>query len=129
MADASPPLLVTSQLSGERVRVVVAGDIDTATSGQLEAELARLVDAGARTVELDLAEVDFVDSWGLRVLIATSGQLAGLGGSLRVVAAGEQTQRLLTLTGMEDLLSGESTNGGGSSSPSTNSAGTPRDPR
>ena len=41
------------------------------------------------------------------MLIATDDRLTGLGGSLQVVEAGDQIRRLLTLTGLEQLLSGD----------------------
>ena len=52
--------------------VAVRGEIDLATVGTLEAELARLQ---GKPIFLDLSEVSFIDSMGLTLLIRTAGRV------------------------------------------------------
>ena len=49
--------------------VAPAGRIDTTTSGTLDDALRSSVDAGARSLLLDLGDVDYISSAGLRVLL------------------------------------------------------------
>ena len=68
--------------------VVVSGEIDVATSPQLRRELAALVARGARDITLQFAEVSFVDSSGLGVLVGTYKRLReDDSGSIRIVGA------------------------------------------
>jgi anti-anti-sigma factor len=58
------------QTEREGVTIVApAGRIDTTTSGAVEDVLRRAVDAGARTLVVDLREVDYISSAGLRVFL------------------------------------------------------------
>ena len=67
----SPFELVTHRQDGGWV-VTVSGEIDLATVGVLEAELARLQ---GKPIVLDLGEVSFIDSTGLTLLVRTAGRL------------------------------------------------------
>lgn len=53
----------------DRVRLVLSGELDLAVVGMLADRLRELRKAG-RDVRLDLAQLDFIDSSGLRALIA-----------------------------------------------------------
>ena len=46
--------------------VAVQGEVDMSTALEMDAELARLVDAGWANIVVDLAGVSFIDSTGLR---------------------------------------------------------------
>src|SRR5439155_4034554 len=51
-------------------RVTVAGELDLATAEQLEAQLKQVESSGPGTLVLDLRELEFMDSTGLRAVIA-----------------------------------------------------------
>lgn len=64
-------------------RVYPVGSLDTGTAGVLEAHLDRLLaDEGVTTVVLDLKDLAFITSAGLRVIIATRKRLAARDGSV-----------------------------------------------
>ena len=52
------------------VRVVPVGELDLATAGLLERQLHELRDAGFDHVVLDMRELTFIDSSGIRVVVA-----------------------------------------------------------
>ncbi len=52
------------------VRVVPHGELDVATAPQLEAQLHELRRSGFERFALDLRELQFVDSTGIRVIVA-----------------------------------------------------------
>ena len=62
-------LSVRVQPLEERMCVVVAGELDLATAGRIEAEVVALIDAGCATVELDLRALEFIDSSGIHELL------------------------------------------------------------
>jgi anti-sigma B factor antagonist len=89
----------------ERGAVVrLSGDLDIVTSDGVKRELTQLIDAGHVALELDLAEVGFVDSSGLGVLVAIHRHAETQGGSFVVRSVTPQVQRLLDITRLGDLL-------------------------
>ena len=84
----------TIHLSGE----LDAGDVERVEDALREAEKTE----GVSAIVLDLTRLDFIDSSG----IATLGVAAKRDdeGVLRVTASTPQVERVLTLTGMADVL-------------------------
>src|SRR5207247_8076321 len=60
-----------SGTSGDWAILEVKGEVDLYTSPQLREGLAALIDRGERQILVDLTGVDFMDSSGLGVLVAS----------------------------------------------------------
>lgn len=84
-------------------RVVARGDLDAGSAGALAEQLDRAA-TGAADVALDLGEVRFIDSSGLRSLIEVARRSEAEGFAFRVVAASEPVRRVFDLTGTSFLL-------------------------
>ena len=84
--------------------VVVRGDLDMRTASQLERVLDDVIRQGARLVTLDLEQVDFLDSSGLRVIVAASSKLTEQEGELLLEGASSAVQRVLEVTGLIERL-------------------------
>lgn len=99
--DPDPSLSVEVRPLGDAaVRVAVSGEIDVASAPRLEEHLERELSAG-RDVELDLAQVSFIDSSGIRVLIGASRGSAEGGGAFALCEPlPDQVRRVLELTGV-----------------------------
>ena len=101
------PLGLRCLVEPDRERVVVRpiGEIDLATVGLVEAPLRELWASGFDAVVLDLREVPFMDSTGLRLVIHETRLAEQDGKALRVeIAEGGAVHRLLEVTGMLDHL-------------------------
>lgn len=94
------------EVRGERgaTVVVVSGELDLQTSPQLEERLGDAIRADAEVVVLDLRQVEFMDSTGLRVLITTHQQALEAGKRFGLVPGPEQIERVLRLTRVDELL-------------------------
>jgi anti-anti-sigma factor len=96
----------TSDRDGRAV-VIVSGELDLATAPELDAVVTERLDAG-QDVVVDLRELAFMDSTGLRVLIAAHARVerADAGPSFRVVRPlpGAPIQRILAIAGVESIL-------------------------
>lgn len=82
-------------------RIDLHGHLDLETAGALSAQLDDLVRNGAVLVIVGLADVSFLDSSGLRVLVHGARRIEESGGRLLVDGASGAVARVLELT---DLL-------------------------
>lgn len=80
------------------------GAVDIASCGELESRLEEVIDGGATIVVLDLGEIDFIDSSGIRVIVRASRHLQEKGGRLLVENTSGATQRILEVTGILEIL-------------------------
>ncbi|WP_307823726.1 anti-sigma factor antagonist [Streptomyces sp. I5] len=101
----SEALDTTVRYTGKHTAVVVVtGDVDLHTAPVLRAEALTAMTRGARHLVLDMAEVDFVDSTGLTTLIVLLHATEKAGGSVRVARVPERLERMVTMTGIAELL-------------------------
>ena len=77
--------------------IVVHGDIDVAGGPILEAALLRSETEGP--VVIDLGDVSFIDSSGLRSLLAASRRARARGTTVSLRQVGAEVRRLLEITG------------------------------
>ncbi|MEU9756908.1 STAS domain-containing protein, partial [Streptomyces althioticus] len=105
MPQVSEALDTTVRYTGKHTAViVVSGDVDLHTAPLLRVEALTAMTRGARHLVLDMAEVDFVDSTGLSTLIVLLHTTQEPGGSLRVARVPERLVRMVTMTGIAELL-------------------------
>ncbi|MDA0171312.1 STAS domain-containing protein [Solirubrobacter taibaiensis] len=98
---ASPDFTCTRHHgAGRTVKLVVRGELDLATSAELEHALS---DAQPRIV-LDLRALSFMDCSSLSILVSATDQARAAGGRLRVVPGSPAVDRLFRLTGIERRL-------------------------
>ena len=82
----------------------LAGDIDIGVTGALEDRLLAFGATHGYVVVLDMADVEFLDSSGLRCLTKVFGELASFGGELRLLNPSPAVVRVLRLVGVEDMF-------------------------
>jgi anti-anti-sigma factor len=80
------------------------GEIDLANAGAFKARLDASTDAGARYVVVDFADVGFVDSRGIGVLLSAQRKLSARGGTLVVICGDPAIRRVFEITGLIDVL-------------------------
>lgn len=85
---------------GDACRVDVAGDLSSFSCRTLSSELQSVIREGAVHVELDLAEVVFMDSSGIQCIVHARNMASDYGGRLRVVAVSDAARRVLEVTGL-----------------------------
>ena len=84
--------------------VLVRGEVDISSASQLEAVLDDVIEKGALLVVLELEHVDFLDSSGLRVILAAANELKERDGSLVIGGASTAVLSVLEITGVIDRL-------------------------
>jgi anti-anti-sigma factor len=92
-------------ITGEVAVVALSGELDVAGATLLEQEVDRVVsDHEVRTLVLDLRELDFMDSTGLRLMVLADDRARAEGRSLRLVRGKPDVQRVFDITRMTDRL-------------------------
>jgi anti-sigma B factor antagonist len=98
-------LLAVTHQPRDGVHVVhVSGELDLSTAADLchELDVAR---TAAWRIVVDLADVDFCDSTGLRALVGAAREVQIAAGRIAVAAPpGSPAARLLTVTGAREFL-------------------------
>jgi anti-anti-sigma factor len=87
-----------------RARVRLAGDLDLSTVPAVRARVAALRGDGSTRIVLDLAELDFIDSTGLRLILELHGEAAQDSFTLALVPGGDAVQRVFAVTGTAGVL-------------------------
>jgi anti-sigma B factor antagonist len=93
------------QRDSQSVTVVLSGELDLASAPKLRSGLADLVANGIRHVIVDLANLRFIDSTGIGILVTDLKRLVAEGGSMAVRNVGPRAYRVFEVTGLVELLS------------------------
>ena len=97
--------LTVDVVPGDEVCLVqVSGELDLGTAYSLEAEMQRLITSDDERIILDLEQLTFMDSTGLRCLLRMTRHSRASGDPLRVFGACGQVEHLLAITGAEAAL-------------------------
>jgi anti-sigma B factor antagonist len=80
--------------------VMISGELDIVTVERLEPEVDALVAREATGIEVDLSDLEFMDSSGLALLLRITNRF----GALRVVGAKTLVRRVIEVTGLTEIL-------------------------
>jgi anti-anti-sigma factor len=99
--DPSGFSISTSEHDGRAV-VVVRGELDLATAPDLEAVVSERLDAGQEVV-VDLRDLEFMDSSGLRVLVVAHTRATDSGGRFVIVRppVGGEVAKIMSIAGID----------------------------
>jgi anti-anti-sigma factor len=97
-------LEITLQHSESAVVLHAAGPVDSNTIAQLQEPLLRAAEGPTGAVELDLAEVSYMSSAGLRVLLQAAKALQKRGERLRLVNVPSQIYNVMNLAGFTSFI-------------------------
>jgi anti-anti-sigma factor len=100
------PLSVAFAVEGGVARVTLRGELDLDRAGAVAAQLTDLAGQGASSVVVDVSDLSFIDSSGLRALLSAREQLEGAGATLQLTALSAAVERVLEMTGTRSLLTG-----------------------
>lgn len=95
---------VRSGREGDIHTVVPSGELDVATAPDLEAELLRAEATDAHAIVLDLSELAFISSPGLRPILAADQRSQANSARLRLVRPPPQILRVVEISGLSEHL-------------------------
>lgn len=98
------PLKVDITEGVDAVRVSVCGELDMWTSVKLQEVFDTVQGDEHKLLELDLGEVTFLDSEGIKTLVGGHRSLKDRNVTLSITACSRCVARILTLSGVDGLL-------------------------
>ena len=81
------------------------GDLDTNSSPLAEEAFSEAIAGGCSSMLVNLSDVGFVSSAGLRILLATAKRLTGADGSLKITDLNETVHEVFEISGFITILS------------------------
>ena len=90
-------------VNGTSMSAELAGRLDTSTAPQMEAEIASKLD-GITDLTLNLEELAYISSAGLRVLLMCQKKINAAGGKMVVKKPNELVVAVFEATGFSDIL-------------------------
>ncbi len=92
---------IKTKTEGDELVISVSGRIDTVTAPEFDAGLKF---GDSTRVLLDLENVPYMSSAGLRVLLTAHKTMLGRGGELRISGVQPPVREVLDITGFSDIL-------------------------
>lgn len=95
-------MTIQKTADGGKLTLAVEGRLDTTTAPELEDELKGSLE-GVSEFILDFAELAYISSAGLRVVLSAQKQM-NKQGSMKVVNVGPEIKEIFDVTGFSDIL-------------------------
>jgi anti-anti-sigma factor len=86
------------------VQLVLAGEFDLSSASQIEDVLKEIEENRPPLLVLDLRELTFMDSTGLRVMVSADARARDDSRKLAIVQGPEAVHRVFRITGLDDHL-------------------------
>ena len=93
---------IRKNVNADLCTIELVGRLDTTTAPQLENELSGSL-AGIKQLVLDLKQLEYISSAGLRVLLATQKQM-NTQGEMKVINVNDEVYEVFEVTGFTGIL-------------------------
>jgi len=84
--------------------VSVTGKMDAVSSPELEKELSQLMAEGEKDFVIDLGELDYISSAGLRVILATAKRLKEKEGKILLASLQDMVKEVFEISGFSAII-------------------------
>jgi len=84
--------------------VEVSGRVDSSTAADLGAKMNERINNGTLNIVVDLSQVDYMSSGGLRELVAALKRVKKDGGDLRLCSPSPRVREVLDLAGLDTIF-------------------------
>ena len=95
---------IKASLTQDCLVISISGELDTTTTPELEAVLAKESQSNPKIYIFDLADMDYISSVGLRVFLANLKKVKGAGGRMLLAGLNEEVQEVFDMAGFASLF-------------------------
>lgn len=96
---------IMKQESGDIAILNLIGKLDINTTAPLEAKIQEVIDGGKSNIVMNLSDLDFIASSGLRVLLVAGKKLKTASGKLVLCALQDHVKEVFEISGFTMLFS------------------------
>src|SRR5699024_2500777 len=97
-------LTIDTEQEHDRTVLFLSGELDIYTAPNLKEKLVPLVEQKDAMVEIDMDEVNYMDSTGIGVFIHALKTAKQSGSKMKLTNLQEKTMRLFEITGLDEVL-------------------------
>jgi anti-sigma B factor antagonist len=97
-------LSIADEFQGEALVVRLQGRLDTLTAKSFETHLAGHIGRGQKRIIVDLGDVDYISSYGLRVFLLTAKQLRADRLGFILCRLSQDVQKIFQISGFDKIL-------------------------
>jgi anti-sigma B factor antagonist len=95
---------ITTQKNNDILIVAVSGRLDTITAPEFEKEIMALIVPENKRIIIDCADLSYISSSGLRVILMTLKKIKANGGNLIICSLQESIKEVFNICGFTSLL-------------------------
>jgi len=85
--------------------IKLAGEIDISNVNLVKNQLEAVLEEAKQSIEIDLSELDYIDSSGLGMIIKIYGAIKKDGLSVKLINPKDSIKKLLIISGLDKILS------------------------
>lgn len=97
-------LIITEEINQGQIVLKVSGRLDANNAGYLDDTLTNFIQKGKYIVGLDMQDIAFLSSAGIRILVKQSKSFKIFSGELSITTFSENVESVLEMVGMIDLF-------------------------
>jgi anti-anti-sigma factor len=95
---------ISTTSHGEAIVIAVSGRFDAETAPQFEAKILEQIASGQLRLIIDLGDLEYINSAGLRALLVAGKRLKPQGGRLLLAAPREPVRQVLQISGFSGIF-------------------------
>jgi anti-sigma B factor antagonist len=96
---------ISEDRKADVVVLALSGKLDAATAKSFEEKILGVIDSGAQRLVIDLAQLEYVSSSGLRVFLLAAKRLQSTQGKIVLCALRDHIRQVFDLAGFSSFLS------------------------
>lgn len=95
-------MTISKEIVDSAMTVSISGRLDTTTAPQLEGEIKQNI-SGISELTIDMSELEYVSSAGLRVLLSAH-KIMNKQGNMTIRNVSQEIKEIFEVTGFDDIL-------------------------
>lgn len=94
----------TSEKKGDHLVVTIKGRMDAVTAPDFEKNCGEAIDAGEKSLIIDMGGLEYISSAGLRGILATAKKLKATGGQIAFANLSGMVQEVFAISGFTTMF-------------------------
>lgn len=96
---------ISEDRKADAVILALSGKLDATTAKNFEEKIFGVIDSGAQRLVIDLAQLEYISSSGLRVFLLAAKRLQGTQGKVVLCALKDHIRQVFDLAGFSSIFS------------------------